>query len=97
MYPYSFVERRLHDSISIIFPVQGGRNTSVKHGGIYVKSLQPGGAAAQDGRIHVGDRVLEVNHVLLDGFTHKQAVQTLREAPQVSGSTHKQVVQCTVH
>ena len=34
--------------------VQGGVNTSVRFGGIYVKSLTEKGAAEEDGRIRVG-------------------------------------------
>lgn len=33
---------------------QGGVNTGLCYGGIYIKSLVPGGAAEQDGRIHTG-------------------------------------------
>lgn len=29
-------------------------NTTVRYGGIYIKSLVPGGAAEQDGRIQIG-------------------------------------------
>ena len=67
-----------------MFCTQGGKNTSVKYGGIYVKSLASGGAAEEDGRVHVGDRVLEVNSVSLVGVTHREAVETLRSAPQIS-------------
>lgn len=52
-------------------------------GGIFVKSLADRGAAGQNGRILIGDRVLEVNGVSLVGVTHNQAVETLRSAPQV--------------
>ncbi|XP_059778666.1 tyrosine-protein phosphatase non-receptor type 13 isoform X9 [Balaenoptera ricei] len=62
---------------------QGGVNTSVRHGGIYVKAVIPKGAAESDGRIHKGDRVLAVNGVSLEGATHKQAVETLRNTGQV--------------
>ena len=34
--------------------LQGGVNTTVKDGGIYVKSFAENGAAALDGRIKVG-------------------------------------------
>ncbi|KAH0510608.1 Tyrosine-protein phosphatase non-receptor type 13 [Microtus ochrogaster] len=61
----------------------GGVNTSVRHGGIYVKAIIPKGAAESDGRIHKGDRVLAVNGVSLEGATHKQAVETLRNTGQV--------------
>ncbi|XP_058151932.1 tyrosine-protein phosphatase non-receptor type 13 isoform X14 [Dasypus novemcinctus] len=62
---------------------KGGVNTSVRHGGIYVKAVIPKGAAEYDGRIHKGDRVLAVNGVSLEGATHKQAVETLRNTGQV--------------
>ncbi|XP_048220225.1 tyrosine-protein phosphatase non-receptor type 13 isoform X3 [Perognathus longimembris pacificus] len=64
-------------------PKKGGVNTSVRHGGIYVKAIIPKGAAELDGRIHKGDRVLAVNGVSLEGATHKQAVETLRNTGQV--------------
>ncbi|XP_059778665.1 tyrosine-protein phosphatase non-receptor type 13 isoform X8 [Balaenoptera ricei] len=65
------------------FVSHGGVNTSVRHGGIYVKAVIPKGAAESDGRIHKGDRVLAVNGVSLEGATHKQAVETLRNTGQV--------------
>ncbi|KFO33983.1 FERM and PDZ domain-containing protein 2 [Fukomys damarensis] len=37
-------------------PVKGGINTSVLHGGIYVKSIIPGGPAAKEGQILQGPR-----------------------------------------
>uniref|UniRef100_A0A8C4VFE5 Tyrosine-protein phosphatase non-receptor type 13 n=1 Tax=Gopherus evgoodei TaxID=1825980 RepID=A0A8C4VFE5_9SAUR len=63
--------------------VTGGINTSVRHGGIYVKAIIPKGAAEADGRIQKGDRVLSVNGISLEGATHKQAVETLRNTGQV--------------
>ncbi|XP_028932510.1 tyrosine-protein phosphatase non-receptor type 13 isoform X7 [Ornithorhynchus anatinus] len=69
-------------SVTVLFD-KGGINTSVRHGGIYVKAIIPKGAAESDGRIHKGDRVLSVNGVSLEGATHKQAVETLRNTGQV--------------
>ncbi|XP_027709180.1 tyrosine-protein phosphatase non-receptor type 13 isoform X10 [Vombatus ursinus] len=69
-------------SVTVLFE-KGGVNTSVRHGGIYVKAVIPKGAAESDGRIHKGDRVLSVNGVSLEGTTHKQAVETLRNTGQV--------------
>ncbi|CAO2639156.1 Tyrosine-protein phosphatase non-receptor type 13, partial [Lemmus lemmus] len=69
-------------SVTVLF-AKGGVNTSVRHGGIYVKAVIPKGAAESDGRIHKGDRVLAVNGVSLEGATHKQAVETLRNTGQV--------------
>ncbi|KAM4807873.1 tyrosine-protein phosphatase non-receptor type 13 [Rhinophrynus dorsalis] len=69
-------------SVTVLFD-KGGVNTSVKHGGIYVKAVIPKGAAEVDGRIQKGDRVLSVNGTSLEGATHKQAVETLRNTGQV--------------
>ncbi|XP_058403441.1 tyrosine-protein phosphatase non-receptor type 13 isoform X10 [Diceros bicornis minor] len=68
---------------SLGISVTGGVNTTVRHGGIYVKAVIPKGAAESDGRIHKGDRVLAVNGVSLEGATHKQAVEMLRNTGQV--------------
>ncbi|XP_043952121.1 tyrosine-protein phosphatase non-receptor type 13 [Gambusia affinis] len=62
--------------------VTGGVNTTVRHGGIYVKALIPKGAAELDGRIQKGDRVLAVNGKSLEGATHHQAVDVLRDTGQ---------------
>ncbi|XP_067413224.1 tyrosine-protein phosphatase non-receptor type 13 isoform X2 [Emydura macquarii macquarii] len=69
-------------SVTVLFD-KGGVNTSVRHGGIYVKAIIPKGAAEADGRIQKGDRVLSVNGISLEGATHKQAVETLRNTGQV--------------
>lgn len=45
-----------------------------------MKSLVPRGPADMSARIHIGDRVLSVNGILLTSVTHKQAVETLRNA-----------------
>ncbi|XP_056289160.1 tyrosine-protein phosphatase non-receptor type 13-like [Pseudoliparis swirei] len=61
---------------------KGGVNTTVRHGGIYVKAVIPRGAAELDGRIQKGDRVVAVNGNSLGGATHHQAVEALRETGQ---------------
>ncbi|CAG5867750.1 unnamed protein product [Menidia menidia] len=63
--------------------VTGGVNTTVRHGGIYVKGLIPKGAAEMDGRIQKGDRVVAVNGKSLEGATHQQAVDALKNTGQV--------------
>uniref|UniRef100_A0A665WU45 Protein tyrosine phosphatase non-receptor type 13 n=1 Tax=Echeneis naucrates TaxID=173247 RepID=A0A665WU45_ECHNA len=62
--------------------LKGGVNTNVRHGGIYVKAIIPKGAAELDGRIQKGDRVVAVNGKSLEGATHQQAVETLRDTGQ---------------
>ncbi|XP_048022875.1 tyrosine-protein phosphatase non-receptor type 13 isoform X3 [Megalobrama amblycephala] len=68
---------------SLGISVTGGSNTTVRHGGIYVKGVIPKGAAELDGRIRKGDRVVAVNGKSLEGATHKQAVEMLRDTGQV--------------
>uniref|UniRef100_A0A8C4VYR0 FERM and PDZ domain containing 2 n=1 Tax=Gopherus evgoodei TaxID=1825980 RepID=A0A8C4VYR0_9SAUR len=63
--------------------VTGGINTSVRDGGIYVKSVIPRGPADKDGQIKKGDRLLEVDGTSLCGITHKQAVECLKKSGQV--------------
>uniref|UniRef100_A0A8D3D4M8 Protein tyrosine phosphatase non-receptor type 13 n=1 Tax=Scophthalmus maximus TaxID=52904 RepID=A0A8D3D4M8_SCOMX len=62
--------------------LKGGVNTTVRHGGIYVKAIIPKGAAELDGRIQKGDRVVAVNGRSLEGATHQQAVEALRDTGQ---------------
>ncbi|XP_010181602.1 PREDICTED: tyrosine-protein phosphatase non-receptor type 13, partial [Mesitornis unicolor] len=69
-------------SVTVLFD-KGGVNTSIRHGGIYVKAIIPKGAAEADGRIEKGDRVLSVNGISLEGATHKHAVEMLRNTGQV--------------
>ncbi|KAG8519684.1 FERM and PDZ domain-containing protein 2 [Galemys pyrenaicus] len=78
-----FVELVKEDD-TLGFSVTGGINTSVLYGGIYVKSIIPGGPAAKEGQILQGDRLLQVDGVSLCGLTHKQAVQCLKGSGQVA-------------
>ncbi|KAJ8248401.1 hypothetical protein GJAV_G00241640 [Gymnothorax javanicus] len=77
-----FVELKKENG-SLGISVTGGINTSVRYGGIYIKSLVPGGAAELDGRVQIGDRLLEVDGENLRGVTHKQAVECLKKTGEV--------------
>ncbi|KAM8889567.1 FERM and PDZ domain-containing protein 2 isoform 2-T4 [Synchiropus picturatus] len=57
--------------------------TNMPNRGIYIKNLVAGGAAERDGRIHSGDRLLEVDGVSFQGFTYEQAVECLSKTDQV--------------
>uniref|UniRef100_A0A8C8VL19 Protein scribble homolog n=1 Tax=Pelusios castaneus TaxID=367368 RepID=A0A8C8VL19_9SAUR len=46
--------------------------------GIFISKVSSSGAAARDGRLKVGMRILEVNQQSLLGMTHTEAVQILR-------------------
>ncbi|KAG9275334.1 tyrosine-protein phosphatase non-receptor type 13-like isoform X1 [Astyanax mexicanus] len=73
--------RKVNGSLGI--SVAGGINTNIRYGGIYIKSLIPGGAADQDGRIQIGDRLLEVDSCNLRSVTHRQAVECLKKTGEV--------------
>lgn len=62
---------------SLGLSVAGGVNTPLRNGGIYVKSLVPGGSAERDGRLHTGDRLLEVDGTKFQGITHERAIECL--------------------
>ncbi|XP_062331496.1 tyrosine-protein phosphatase non-receptor type 13 isoform X2 [Osmerus eperlanus] len=68
---------------SLGISIAGGVNTGLRNGGIYIKSLVPGGAAERDGRIQTGDRVLVVDGINFKGFTHEQAVECLAKTGEV--------------
>uniref|UniRef100_A0A9J8CWQ6 PDZ domain-containing protein n=1 Tax=Cyprinus carpio carpio TaxID=630221 RepID=A0A9J8CWQ6_CYPCA len=46
--------------------------------GIFVKSISRDSAVEQDGRIHVGDQIIAVDGVNIQGYTNQQAVEVLR-------------------
>lgn len=48
--------------------------------GIFVKSISKGSAADTNGRIHVNDRIVEVDGRSLQGYTNHQAVEVLRNS-----------------
>ncbi|XP_062376382.1 tyrosine-protein phosphatase non-receptor type 20-like [Sardina pilchardus] len=57
----------------------GGANGSA----LRVKEICSGGAAQQDGRLRVGDILLEVNGVIVSGLSHSKVVDILRTAEGV--------------
>ncbi|KAK7918901.1 hypothetical protein WMY93_010185 [Mugilogobius chulae] len=73
--------RKISGSLGI--SISSGANANVPNGGIYIKSLVPGGAAERDGRLHVGDRVVDVDGVCFQGFTYRQAVECLSKTGEV--------------
>ncbi|XP_019108800.2 FERM and PDZ domain-containing protein 2 isoform X1 [Larimichthys crocea] len=73
--------RKISGSLGI--SISSGVNTNLPNGGIYIRSLVPGGAAERDGHIHAGDRLLEVDGVSFKGFTYHQAVGCLSKTGEV--------------
>ncbi|KAM6894815.1 multiple PDZ domain protein isoform 2-T2 [Lycodopsis pacificus] len=58
----------------------GDRNAEPS--GIFVKSITKDSAVDQDGRIHVGDQIIAVDCVNIQGYTNQQAVEVLRHTGQ---------------
>uniref|UniRef100_A0AAZ3S1G0 PDZ domain-containing protein n=1 Tax=Oncorhynchus tshawytscha TaxID=74940 RepID=A0AAZ3S1G0_ONCTS len=57
------------------------REGSRAHLGVYVAGVDPQGAAGRDGRIRVGDELLEINGQILYGRSHQNATAILNGAP----------------
>lgn len=62
------------------FSIVGGHGSPHGDLPIYVKNVFAKGAAADDGQLHRGDQILAVNGVSLDGVTHEEAVNILKNA-----------------
>ncbi|XP_069049509.1 synaptojanin-2-binding protein isoform X2 [Lepisosteus oculatus] len=48
--------------------------------GIYVAKIKENGAAAQDGRLQEGDKILAINGRRLENLSHSEAVELFRTA-----------------
>ncbi|XP_051154916.1 uncharacterized protein LOC127277646 isoform X2 [Leptopilina boulardi] len=63
---------------SLGFTIVGGRDSPKGSIGIFIKSVLPGGQAAEDGRLKAGDEILAVNGQVCHDLTHREAVQLFR-------------------
>ncbi|XP_068970564.1 uncharacterized protein [Bombus flavifrons] len=63
---------------SLGFTIVGGSDSPKGSIGIFIKSVLPGGQAAEDGRLRAGDEILAVNGHVCHDLTHKKAVQLFR-------------------
>ena len=60
------------------FSLCGGKGSKRGDLGIYVRSIQEKGLAAEDGRLKEGDELIEINGRSLEGFTHKKAASIIK-------------------
>lgn len=62
------------------FSIVGGSDSSKGSMGIFVKDIMAGGQAAEQGTLKVGDEILAINGISMDGLTHAKALQTFKVA-----------------
>lgn len=62
------------------FSIVGGFGSPHGNLPIYIKTVFERGAAAADGRLKRGDRIISVNGQSLEGATHEQAVSILKNS-----------------
>uniref|UniRef100_A0A8C4VFY7 PATJ crumbs cell polarity complex component n=1 Tax=Falco tinnunculus TaxID=100819 RepID=A0A8C4VFY7_FALTI len=55
---------------------------------IFVVGINPDGPAGQDGRMHIGDELLEINNQVLYGRSHQNASAIIKTAPSKFSSKH---------
>lgn len=73
------------DSVGFLGISIVGQSSARGDNGIYVAHIMPGGAVALDGRIEVGDMILEVNDESFEKLTNDEAVQFLKDAVNKKG------------
>ncbi|XP_067135395.1 multiple PDZ domain protein-like isoform X2 [Centruroides vittatus] len=62
------------------FSIVGGFNSPHGNLPIYIKNVFEKGAAAEEGSLQQGDQIVAVNHQSLQGMTHEEAVDILKNA-----------------
>ncbi|XP_042570856.1 multiple PDZ domain protein isoform X2 [Cyprinus carpio] len=61
--------------------LSGNRDGARGQMSVYVSEIKPDGAAAADGRVRVGDELLEINGQVLYGRSHQNATAIINNAP----------------
>ncbi|XP_068155975.1 patj homolog isoform X1 [Drosophila tropicalis] len=64
----------INDGNGLGFILVGGRST-----GVVIKALTPGGVGERDGRLQMGDHLLQIGEVNLRGFSSEQVATVLRQ------------------
>jgi len=70
----------LKGSEGLGFSIVGGYGSPHGNLPIYIKTVFERGAAAADGRLKRGDRIISVNGESLEGATHEEAVSILKNS-----------------
>ncbi|XP_034044568.1 multiple PDZ domain protein [Thalassophryne amazonica] len=69
------------DAHSLGIALTGNKDGSRARMSIYVEDIDPHGPAGQDGRIRVGDELLEINGQILYGRSHQNATTIINNVP----------------
>ncbi|XP_065834941.1 multiple PDZ domain protein-like isoform X2 [Oscarella lobularis] len=78
---YEDVELFKNPGEGLGFSVVGLKSESRGELGIFVREVQPGGAAERDGRLERGDQILRINDVDLDhDVSHQKAIELLQKS-----------------
>ena len=64
------------------FSIRGGREFN--NMSLYVLKIAPGGAAALDQRMKVGDEIVEINNRRTTNMTHADAIELIQQGSSVS-------------
>lgn len=72
------------------FSLCGGKGSQRGDVGIFIRRIQPGGLAEEDGRVKEGDELLEINENPLTDYTHKMAAHLIKvkAIPSLLAVTH---------
>ncbi|KAM4541963.1 synaptojanin-2-binding protein [Odontesthes bonariensis] len=84
-FPPNFVDIKLkRGPAGLGFNIIGGvdQQCFVNDNGIYVSKIREDGAAALDGRLEEGDKILTINGIPLENRTHKAVVELFRTAEE---------------
>ena len=72
---YHVIELRKHQASGFGFSIRGGREFNIP---LYVLKLADGGVASIDGRLQVGDQILEINSQDAFSMTHSEAIDRIK-------------------
>jgi ligand of Numb protein X 1/2 len=65
---------------SLGFSIVGGRNSARGHSPLFIRSIAPNSLASEDGRLHSGDRITQINGTEVFNMSQTEAVQLIKSS-----------------